>query len=234
MPYEEDLKSVKVDFGFISKKSSSVFEVEPKVLFMDESLDVAVLQLKPDDHMPFPPPIEMFQKLDPKKDDDKEIFLISHNKGERKEINSGIGIWNPTEKRLEDLKKICRKYGKEDGYKEVDRNDRLVIQCEFVRGASGSPGIVIYNNVAHVVFVYIRGFPSFYHSQQFPDEERRKFPSDKLLQQGVNIGDLFDTMSKNKAYFKLRNEIFPEEAKKQQSSQHFETGGRDKFTVLGK
>ncbi|XP_052073789.1 uncharacterized protein LOC127711718 isoform X1 [Mytilus californianus] len=235
IPFEEDLKTFKVDFGFISEKSSSFFKVEPKVLFMDESLDVAVLQLKPNDQKQFPPPLETFDKLNPEKDEHKHVFLISHNKGEKKEVNFGIGIWNPTEKRLEDLEKFCRKYGKENGYKDVDRKDRLVIQCEFVGGASGSPGIVIYNNVAHVVFVYIRGFPSFYYSQRFPDEERRKFPSDKLLQQGVNIGDLFNTMSKNEVNLKLRNEIFPVEAKKQhqhkQSSQNIEHGGSDKFTV---
>ncbi|CAC5419694.1 unnamed protein product [Mytilus coruscus] len=218
---EKLLKTFEVDFDYISEKSQRFFKVEPRVLFMDESLDVAVLQLKPDNQKQFPPPLQKFYKLNPKKDEDKHIYLISHNKGIKKEVNSGIGIWNPTEKRMEDLERFCQKYGQQNGYIELDRKDRIVIQCEFVGGASGSPGIVIFNNVAHVVFVYIRGFPSFYYSKQFTGEKKRKYPSEKLLQQGVNIGDLFDTMSKKAVNLTLRNEIFPVEAKLEQTiNQH--------------
>ncbi|XP_052091074.1 general transcriptional corepressor trfA-like isoform X2 [Mytilus californianus] len=218
---EKLLKTFDVDFDYISEKSQSFFKVEPRVLFMDESLDVAVLQLIPDDRKPFPPPLKKFYRLNPKKDEDKHIYLISHNKGIKKEVNSGIGIWNPTEKRMEDLERFCQKYGQQNGYIELDRKDRLVIQCEFVGGASGSPGIVIFNNVAHVVFVYIRGFPSFYYSKKFTGEQKRKYPSEKLLQQGVNIGDLFNTMSKKAVNLTLRNEIFPVEAKLEQTiNQH--------------
>lgn len=213
---EQDLKNIKVDFDYILEKSSTFFKVEPRVLFMDDSLDVAVLQLKHDNKLQLPPPLKMFERLYSKQDEDKHIYLISHNKGVKKEVNLGIGLWNPTEKRKEDLKDICKKYGEPDGYKELDRKDRLIVQCDFVGGASGSPGIVIYNNVAHVVFVYIRGFPSFYYKQQFPEEQRRKFPKDKLLQQGVNIGCLFDTMSKNAVNLTLRNEIFPVEVNLEQ------------------
>lgn len=213
---EQDLKNIKVDFDYILEKSSTFFKVELRVLFMDDSLDVAVLQLKPDDQLQLPPPLKIFERLYSQHDEDKHIYLISHNKGFKKEVNFGIGIWNPTDKRIEDLKDVCQKYGEPDGYKELDRKDRLIVQCDFVGGASGSPGIVIYNNVAHVVFVYIRGFPSFYYKQQFPEEQRRKFPKDKLLQQGVNIGCLFDTMSKNAVNLTLRNEIFPVEVKLEQ------------------
>ncbi|XP_052091079.1 uncharacterized protein LOC127727977 isoform X2 [Mytilus californianus] len=216
IPYEAELDNIKVDFDYISEKSPVFFKVEPRILFKDESLDVAVLRLIPDNRKPFPPPLKKFYRLNPKKDEDKHIYLISHNKGIKKEVNSGIGIWNPTEKRMEDLERFCQKYGQQNGYIELDRKDRLVIQCEFVGGASGSPGIVIFNNVAHVVFVYIRGFPSFYHRKQFPEEERRKFPRDKLLQQGVNIGNLYDAMSKTKV--NLCNEIFHEEAKKREQN----------------
>ncbi|CAC5419691.1 unnamed protein product [Mytilus coruscus] len=220
IPYEAELNNIKVDFDYISEQSPVFFKVEPKILFSDESLDVAVLRLIPDDRKPFPPPLKKFYRLNPKKDEDKHIYLISHNKSVKKEVNFGIGIWDPTEKRMEDLEKFCQKYEQQNGYIELDRKDRLVIQCEFVGGASGSPGIVILNNVAHVVFVYIRGFPSFYHRKQFPEEERRKFPRDKLLQQGVNIGNLYDAMSKGEV--NLCNEIFHEEAKKreQNTKQH--------------
>ncbi|XP_052091081.1 uncharacterized protein LOC127727978 isoform X2 [Mytilus californianus] len=211
--FEQDLEKFRVDFEYISKESSSPFKVEPRVLFMNESLDVAVLQLKPDEKKQFPPPLKTFHVLNPEKDEDKQIYLISHNQSKQKEVNSGIGIWKPTEKRLQNLEKFCQQYGEENGYKGLDRKDRLVIKCDFVGGASGSPGIVILDSVAYVVLVYIRGFPSFYHNQQFSEEQKRTFPIDKLFQHGVNIGNLFDTMSTG-VYIRLRNEIFPEEALK--------------------
>ncbi|CAC5416068.1 unnamed protein product [Mytilus coruscus] len=241
--FEEDLNKFQVDFDYIIEKSPRCFKVEPRVLFMDESLDVAVLQLKPDNQKQFPPPLKMFDRLNSQQDEDKPIYLISHNKGEIKKVNSRIGIWDPTEDRIKDLEKVCQKYGKPNGYKDLDKKDRLVIQCEFVGGASGSPGIVIYNNVAYVVFVYIRGFPSFYYSQHFPEKDKRTFPREKLFQQGVNIGDLFDTMSKNAVHFKLCNEIFPEERKndlnkkqhhRKQAAQNIEACGSDKCKVQGK
>ncbi|CAC5373071.1 unnamed protein product [Mytilus coruscus] len=211
--FEQDLEKFRVDFEYISKESSSQFKVEPRVLFMDESLDVAVLQLKPDEKKQFPPPLKKFHVLNPENDEDKQIYLISHNKSKKKELNSGIGIWKPTEKRLQHLEKFCQKYGEQNGYIGLERKDRLVIKCDFVGGASGSPGIVILDSVAYVVLVYIRGFPSFYHNQQFSEEQRRTFPIDKLFQHGVNIDNLFDTMSSG-MYIELRNEIFPEEALK--------------------
>ncbi|OPL20986.1 triple collagen helix repeat-containing, partial [Mytilus galloprovincialis] len=211
--FEPLLGQFRVDFDYISQQSSSQFKVIPKVLLIDKSLDIAVLQLKRDEKKPFPPPLKMFHVLNTEKDGDKQIYLISHNKSKKKEVNSGIGIWKPTEKRLEDLEKFCQQYGEENGYIGLERKDRLVIQCDFVGGASGSPGIVILNNVAYVVLVYIRGFPSFYHNQQFSEEQKRTFPRDKLFQHGVNIGNLFANMSSG-TYIVLRNEIFPEEALK--------------------
>ncbi|XP_063425019.1 uncharacterized protein LOC134708430 isoform X2 [Mytilus trossulus] len=211
--FEPLLGQFRVDFDYISKQSSSQFKVIPKVLLIDKSLDVAVLQLKPDEKKPFPPPLKMFHVLNSEKDGDKQIYLISHNQSKKKEVNSGIGIWKPTEKRLLDLEKFCQQYGEENGYIGLERKDRLVIQCDFVGGASGSPGIVILNNVAYVVLVYIRGFPSFYHNKLFSEEQKRTFPRDKLFQHGVNIGNLFANMSSG-TYIVLRNEIFPEEALK--------------------
>ncbi|VDI48070.1 Hypothetical predicted protein [Mytilus galloprovincialis] len=211
--FEPLLGQFRVDFDYISQQSSSQFKVIPKVLLIDKSLDVAVLQLKPDEKKPFPPPLKMFHVLNSEKDGDKQIYLISHNQSKKKEVNSGIGIWKPTEKRLLDLEKFCQQYGEENGYIGLERKDRLVIQCDFVGGASGSPGIVILNNVAYVVLVYIRGFPSFYHNELFSEEQKRTFPRDKLFQHGVNIGNLFANMSSG-TYIVLRNEIFPEEALK--------------------
>ncbi|XP_063420337.1 uncharacterized protein LOC134705552 [Mytilus trossulus] len=197
--------------------------------YMDETLDVAVVKLKRDIHKEFPPPLEYFEVLDPEKNDDEHIYLIGHDKGNKLHINYGIGLWNPTEKRLTDLVKFCQEYGKENGYKELDRKDRLVIQCKFVTGASGCPGVIIHGDKASVVLIYTRGYPDFYFSKNFPQKDKQAFPDEKLLQQGVNIGPVFESMTKNKTYLNLRNEIFPHQASEEQQ----QLNGQHQYAIDG-
>ncbi|VDI48068.1 Hypothetical predicted protein, partial [Mytilus galloprovincialis] len=223
---ENDLNNCYVDFNYIDKtkrpsKAESdlnVFKIEPQVMYKNEVLDVAVLKLKREKNKNFPPPLELFVSLDPEKDDDKVIYLIGHNRSDEKNFNFGIGLWTPTETKMKGMEKFCEEYGKPNGYIKLDRKDRLVIKCEFVSGASGCPGVVIYKDKAYVVLVYIRGFPDFYYSTQFPERKKEEFPKERLLQQGVNIGSVFKTMTENTMHLGLRNEIFPIEANLEQQA----------------
>ncbi|CAC5425092.1 unnamed protein product [Mytilus coruscus] len=231
---ENKYKECYVDFNYNGKKSKDtdskyVFDIEKTVYFDPDTLDVAVLKLKRETHKEFPPPLESFKILDPEKNDDQHIYLIGHDKGDKLHINYGIGLWNPTEKRLKDLEKFCQEYGKENGYKELDRKDRLVIQCKFVSGASGCPGVIIHEDKATVVLIYTRGFPDFYFSKNFPEKKRREFPNERLLQQGVNIGPVFKSMTRNKMYLDLRNEIFPHQASEEQQ----QLNGQHQYAIDG-
>ncbi|XP_063425016.1 uncharacterized protein LOC134708428 isoform X2 [Mytilus trossulus] len=237
--YEQSLDKCCVDFNYVDKNKRSskdsdlnVFKLEPQVMYKNEVLDVAVLKLKREKNKNFPPPLDLFESLDPEKDDDKVIYLIGHNKSDEKTFNFGIGLWTPTETKMKGMEKFCEEYGKPNGYIGLDRKDRLVIKCEFVSGASGCPGVVIYKDKAYVVLVYIRGFPDFYFSQQFPERKREEFPKERLLQQGVNIGSVFKTMTENAVHLGLRNEIFPIEAnlEQQASGQNlYAIGGASSF-----
>ncbi|CAC5365400.1 unnamed protein product [Mytilus coruscus] len=227
--FEDQLNKCYVDFDYVDKTnrknstdSESVFKIEPTVVYKSEVLDVAVLKLEREKHKNFPPPLESFDSLDPNKNDDIPIYLIGHNKSDKKNINFGIGLWNSTEERMKGMEEFCQEYGKANGYIGLDREDRLVIQCEFVSGASGCPGVVIYKDKASVVLVYVKGYPDFYYSTQFPERKREEFPKERLLQQGVNIGSVFTTMTTTKEHLVLRNEIFPHEAylEQQLSGQH--------------
>ncbi|VDI17044.1 Hypothetical predicted protein [Mytilus galloprovincialis] len=234
--YESSLDKCYVDFNYVDKNKRSsnaesdlnVFKIEPQVMYKNEVLDVAVLKLKREKNKNFPPPLDLFDSLDPEKDDDKEIYLIGHNKSDEKNFNFGIGLWTPTETKMKDMEKFCLEYGKPNGYIGLDRKDRLVIKCEFVSGASGCPGVVIYKDKAYVVLVYIRGFPDFYYSKQFPERKREEFPKERLLQQGVNIGSVFKTMTENTMNLGLRNEIFPHEANLEQQA-----SGQNPYAIGG-
>ncbi|CAC5365396.1 unnamed protein product [Mytilus coruscus] len=202
---ENKYKECYVDFNYNGKKSKDtdskyVFDIEKTVYFDPDTLDVAVLKLKRETHKEFPPPLESFKILDPEKNDDQHIYLIGHDKGDKLHINYGMGLWNPTEKRLKDLEKFfVRSMEKENGYKELDRKDRLVIQCKFVSGASGCPGVIIHEDKATVVLIYTEDFQIFILVKTF-GKKRREFPNERLLQQGVNIGPVFKSMTRNKMY----------------------------------
>ncbi|XP_071155465.1 uncharacterized protein [Mytilus edulis] len=234
--YESSLDKCYVDFNYVDKNKRSsntesdlnVFKIEPQVMYKNEVLDVAVLKLKREKNKNFPPPLDLFESLDPEEDDDKEIYLIGHNKSDEKNFNFGIGLWTPTETKMKDMEKFCQEYGKPNGYIGLDRKDRLVIKCEFVSGASGCPGVVIYKDKAYVVLVYVRGFPDFYYSQQFPERKREEFPKERLLQQGVNIKSVLKTMTENTMHLGLRNEIFPHEANLEQQA-----SGQNPYAIGG-
>ena len=198
------LKEVKIKFDYTDSgdcDESNIFEVEPNILYHNETLDTAILRLKPKDKVKFPPP---FRRLDhfliPAEDEDLTIYLIGHPDGSPQRVNLGVGLWNPTEEKMQSLATFCKDEGYEYGYAELDKTERLVIKCEFEHGASGCPGVVILgDNQVYLVTMFLKGFPDFYHTRLFKGEKKQKFPKSKLFQQGVNIGAIYDDLKKNHA-----------------------------------
>lgn len=207
IPVEQLLKDIDIDFDYVDGKREKQFKVEERLLFYDENLDVAVLQLKTsDDSAPLPPPLDHFIRLNAERHMEEEIHLIGHNKGDEKKYNYGIGLWNPTDEKMKKLEKFCQDEGYSNGYIGLDKKERVVIKCQFEEGSSGCPGIVINrNNDPQVGLIYLRGFPDFYYSKGF---NKTDFPGDKLLQQGVNIFAVYDVMKTKKFHLDLMNEIF--------------------------
>jgi len=207
------LEEVKIKFDYTVSggcDESNIFEVEPRVLYCNETLDTAILRLKPNGKVTFPPP---FKRLDhflvPAEDEDLTIYLIGHPDGSPQRVNLGVGLWNPTEERMQSLATFCKDEGYEYGYAELDKTERLVIKCEFERGASGCPGVVFLgDNQVYLVTMFLKGFPDFYCSRQFKGEKKKKFPKSKLFQQGVNIGAIYEDLKKNPMYADIFKDIF--------------------------
>ena len=204
---------IKFDYtGSGDYDESNIFEVEPEVLYHNETLDTAILRLKPNSKfVTFPPP---FSRLDyflkPAENEDLTNCLIGHPDGLSQRVHLEVGLWNPTDERMQSLETFCRDKGYEyEGYAELDKTERLVVKCQFKRGASGCPGVVVLDdNQVYLVTMFLKGFPDFYYSRLFKGEEKKMFPKSKLFQQGVNIRAIYEDLKKNPMYADIFEDIF--------------------------
>ena len=212
----ETLKSVKIKFDYTGSgdcDESNIFEVEPEEpLYHDETLDTAILRLKPNGKVvTFPPPFRRLNHfLIPAENEDLTIYLIGHADGSPQCVNLEVGLWNPTEERMQSLETFCRDKGYEyEGYAELDKTERLLVKCEFEHGTSGCPGVVVLgDNQPYLVTMFLKGFPDFYYSRLFKGEEKKMFPKSKLFQQGVNIRAIYEDLKKNPMYADIFEDIF--------------------------
>jgi hypothetical protein len=211
-----NLESVKIKFDYTSSgdyDDSNIFEVEPKVLYYNETLDTVILQLKANGKVRFPPPFRRLNHFPvPAKDENLKIYLIGHPHGSPQRVNLEIGLWNPTEEKMQSLATFCKDEGYKYGYAGLDKTERLVIKCKFEHGASGCPGVVVLDDdQLYLVTMLLRGFPDFYFNEQFKGKKKKKFPRCNLFQQGVNIGAIYEDLKKNPTYAHIFQDIFIEQ-----------------------
>lgn len=187
--------AVFVDFDYekdFQPDHYSRFPLEPEVLYYNEKLDIAVLQIKENLYgTTFPKPLENFVNFTRQIHEKNSIYLIGHTGAGKKCVDHVLKYWDPLSHRIKDLYEWCEKefnlkHG--FGYTGIGDETRLHFQCMFRHGASGCPGFIVPpGGEAKVVTVLLRGFPDFYYFDNFTDEERERVPTEKLIQQGSNI-----------------------------------------------
>ena len=188
-----------VNFEFEERHQigSSQFSLEPKVLYHNEKLDIAVLQLKTNG-MTHPPPLIRFDEFTREIHEKDPIYLIGHSESKMKSMNCVLKYWEPFEHRINELttwseEEFDLKHG--FGYTGIGKDNRLHFKCSFRHGASGCPGLLVRpGGEVTVVTVLLRGFPDFYYFDNFTDEERSRVPIGKLIQQGSNMKSIMDDM----------------------------------------
>lgn len=168
------------------------FPLKPDVLYHNEKLDIAVLQIKENLYgTTFPKPLENFVNFTRQIHEKYSIYLIGHTGAGKKSVDHVLKYWDPLSHRIKELYEWCEeefvlKHG--FGYTGIGDETRLHFQCMFRHGASGCPGFIVPpGGEARVVTVLLRGFPDFYYFDNFTDEERERVPTEKLIQQGSNI-----------------------------------------------
>lgn len=194
--------SVFVDFNYEEEYRPDHyfrFPLEPKIVYSNEILDIAVLQLKENTYgTSFPHPLEMFDNFTPEIHVKCPIYFIGHTGAKKKCLDFAMTYWEPFKHRIKELNDWCekefnRKHG--GGYAGIEDKTRLLFQCKFRHGASGCPGFIVKpGGEARVVTVLLRGFPDFYYFENFTEEEKNRVPTEKLIQQGCTIEAIMKDM----------------------------------------
>ncbi|KAK3087702.1 hypothetical protein FSP39_009367 [Pinctada imbricata] len=208
----ERLNEAFVDFNYISSFQEERYQryrLEPKIVYRNEQLDVAILCLKQNDYgTPFPEAITNFDHFCREQHENYSIYLVGHSQAHIKEMDRVLRYWEPMQHRIDDLNKWSKKkYELEyDPEGLMKSSERIMFQCSFRQGASGAPGFYVDpTGRAVLVTMLLRGFPAFFYYDNFKDE--RKNIDDKYLkQQGVNIGEVMKDIQQRDS--SLHKEIF--------------------------
>ncbi|XP_078317076.1 uncharacterized protein LOC111121151 isoform X8 [Crassostrea virginica] len=166
------------------------FDFMPKIHFMDEDLDVVILELKPHEFakVDFPPSIKHFGAID----FSREIHLIGHPGGIHMKEDSHV---YPMPRNMEtknfilELEAWSRIFSPnhENYYSPLHDEQKILLHTTFDRGSSGSPGIQCHvnNSGAMVVLMLSGGVPSCFYDGTFTN-----IPHDKLVEYGVSMTDI--------------------------------------------
>lgn len=231
MPYHNEMRfnseEIFIDFQYHQHKRPASDHLKfsvTSVEYHSPELDIAVLKLKKKENEAFPPPLTYFKEIDPKHYG-KPIYFVGHTGGEPKEDDRKITIWNPYPWRMNKLRDWSQKTFHTDGYSGMDDPQKLIFDCSFRHGASGSPGISHgidhdHKDIPVVVTVLLRGFPDFYYFTDFTESDKARVPPEMLKQQGVRIGAVMNHMKQ--IHSLLYENIF---CRHQQPQQNLSLGG---------
>lgn len=159
----------------------NIFGFNPYIPYIDEDIDVAVLELRSDAGKCFPQPLTRFREFCPT----YPIHFVGHPGGRQmKEDSYVLPKWSYEVKEfIENLGNwsLLESPTKEDYYRILLKDPRkLLFHTSFNPGSSGSPGVMIQDDTPCVVLMLSGGTPSFVYESlsqiwQVPDDHRVEF-----------------------------------------------------------
>ncbi|XP_060063731.1 uncharacterized protein LOC132544176 [Ylistrum balloti] len=199
-----DSREVSIEFQF-PEDNVKKFHFEPDLIYGLKEQDIAILQLK-DNSEPFPDPIRRFGKIDYHESFALLGFPCKPN-NEIMQFDSDIKLFNLDSDAKEDRvrrEKMLKDDIVQDGYEGIDNKEKVLFDCWVQHGASGSPGIVMSEDVEPVcTLMLIRGYPTYAFSGNI------SVPYEEMIEQGVKMEAIANLLGRGgKRYKELRNEIF--------------------------
>ncbi|XP_062595426.1 uncharacterized protein LOC134256772 [Saccostrea cucullata] len=172
----------------------NLLHFEPTLNYLNESLDVAVLELKTDQEQ-IPPALTSFSYMQ----FPSEVHLIGHPGGAQMKEDSEVYPCviepnNDAENYLRHLSEWSVNYFPDgvDYYQELLNPPRKILfHTTFDMGSSGSPGVVIKNHRHCVVLMVRGGTPACFYENKFPNftvEDRKR------VEYGYAMEDIFKEM----------------------------------------
>lgn len=183
-----DNENVFVNFDFLSRNTATIrkFHLSSNVVFEDDVLDIAVVELKAGAHE-FPPPFCNFAQAQP----NIKFKFVGHPFGEPKQLNEVDGLLAVSPETKEEAVTWSRQVAGLDGFAGMEIPGRVLFHCSFQKGGSGSPGIAVVEGQAVVVTVLLHGYPDWFYDPNFDQDIKNRVANQQRIEQGVSMMDLY-------------------------------------------
>ena len=161
--------------------------VTSNVVFENESLDIAVVELQTSGGQSLPGPLTLSQNSLLV----EQFTFIGHPGGEYKQLNpiDGFVTFPADQKRY--AVQLSQRIRGTDGYIGIDNEDRILFNCSFKEGASGSPGIVVVGGIPVVITVLLQGYPDWFYDSTVDRSDKDQLEKTNILEQGVKMERLY-------------------------------------------
>ncbi|KAK3594206.1 hypothetical protein CHS0354_030638 [Potamilus streckersoni] len=171
------------------------FNFEPIICYENDVLDAVVLKLKHNNQAPgfnFPPKLVNFAETE-----NASLYFVGHNRGKIKEFDRSTPKENLTGKMFKKLQHWSMQHQvgsqiKRPGYTGADNGSKVLFDCTFNKGASGSPGFIVskHDHMPYVVTMLLRGYPDWLYDDTVPQEEKITIPKEYIFEQGVCLTEI--------------------------------------------
>ena len=183
---------VYVDFGFLSHASTmKKVYLTSAVVFSNESLDIAIVQLKkPPGSQTLPEPLTLCKETLP----EDQFTFVGHPGGEVKQLNPINGFVEITNEQKKEAVIFSHKATGTDGYDGIDNPRRILFHCSFQKGGSGSPGLVVVDDIPVVITVLLHGYPDWFYDSKVDKRIKDTVHNHNKIEQGVLMESLYELL----------------------------------------
>ncbi|XP_045204655.2 uncharacterized protein LOC123557304 [Mercenaria mercenaria] len=168
------------------------YRFKPTIPFKNEETDTAIIELVDNlDGTPMPPPFELFGFPDL-----TGRFTLMGHEGSIMKYNTVDQIINRDHHiTLEDIQ-LVKEYNNTKTnesyefppYNTLTNENRILFHCKFSKGASGSPGMLVFENGSVVVVTMLLcGYPNWYYNERIDRQLRSDWPEEYCIEQGADM-----------------------------------------------
>ncbi|KAK3610941.1 hypothetical protein CHS0354_016701 [Potamilus streckersoni] len=177
-------------------RSTQRFNFEPIICYENEILDTVVLKLKRG-MWKFPCQLTRFGHCLM----NLPMSFVGHSEGKVKQSDRSKPREDITSSKIQECQAWskrhpvgCRKVYR--GYEGAENPSKILFDCTFSKGASGSPGFIIssHNHMPYIVTMLLCGYPDWLYDERVSDKEKTCIQDGYTFEQGVRLTEVYNDM----------------------------------------